>query len=131
MANIVTGVYETCLKDGTKSYRASITYKGKHIALGSFADARQAGRAYTQAQSILENNSWTLDSYKSGQALPFEKCVVLINYRDKGLYIPTPISPKDPSNIGISIVSRLHAIRAAYCETNSSIIFEMNIFLFR
>ncbi|WP_026494852.1 AP2 domain-containing protein [Butyrivibrio sp. WCD3002] len=91
MANKVTGVYETCLKDGTKSYRASITYKGKHIALGSFTDAQLAGRAYTQAQSILEDNSWTLDSYKSGQPLPFEKCVVLINYRDKGLYIPNPI----------------------------------------
>ncbi|WP_026670236.1 hypothetical protein [Butyrivibrio sp. AE3006] len=91
MANKVTGVYETCLKDGTKSYRASITYKGKHIALGSFSNARLAGRAYTQAQSILEDTSWTLDSYKQGQPLPFEKCVVLINYRDKGLYIPNPI----------------------------------------
>ncbi len=91
MANKTTGVYETCLKDGTKSYRASITYKGKHIALGSFSNARSAGRAYKQAQSILENSEWTLKNYRSNQTLPFDKCVVLMNYRDKGLYIPNPV----------------------------------------
>ncbi|MCR5656141.1 MAG: hypothetical protein K6G06_01645 [Butyrivibrio sp.] len=91
MASNLTGVYETKLKDGTRSYRASITYKGKHIALGSFSTARAAGKAYEQAQKILENKEWTLDSYRSNQTLPFEKCVVLVNYRDKGLYIPTPI----------------------------------------
>ena len=30
------GVYETTLKDGTPSFRASITYRKKHISLGSF-----------------------------------------------------------------------------------------------
>ncbi|WP_029321878.1 AP2 domain-containing protein [Butyrivibrio sp. AE3004] len=87
----VTGVYETSLKDGTKSYRASITFKGKHIALGSFCNAQTAGNAYSQAQDILADNSFTLSSYEKEQSLPFEKCVVLINFRDKGLYIPTPI----------------------------------------
>ncbi len=91
MADKLTGVYETCLKDGTKSYRASITYKGKHIALGSFTNARSASRAYSQAQKILDDKNWTLKSYRSNQTLPFEKCVVLVNYRDKGLYIPNPI----------------------------------------
>ncbi len=91
MAANNTGVYETSLKDGTKSFRASITYKGKHIALGSFSNARSAHRAYNQAQTILENPSWTLKKYRSNQTLPFEKCVVLVNYRDKGLYIPNPI----------------------------------------
>ncbi len=91
MATNTTGVYETSLKDGTKSFRASITYKGKHIALGSFSDAQSASNAYTQAQKILEDPDWTISSYKSDQALPFEKCVVLVNYRDKGLYIPNPI----------------------------------------
>lgn len=91
MTGKVTGVYETCLKDGTKSYRASITFRGKHIALGSFSNARSAGRAYSQAQKILTDNSYVLSSYRKGQSLPFEKCVVLINFRDKGLYIPTPI----------------------------------------
>lgn len=91
MAANGTGVYETSLKDGTKSFRASITYKGKHIALGSFSNARSASRAYLEAQSILEDHTWTLKTYKSNQTLPFEKCVVLVNYRDKGLYIPNPI----------------------------------------
>ena len=75
MANKVTGVYETCLKDGTKSYRASITYKGKHIALGSFNNAHLAGRAYTQAQSILEDTSWTLDSYKQDSLCPLKSAL--------------------------------------------------------
>ncbi len=91
MANKTTGVYETSLKDGTKSFRASITYKGKHIALGSFSNARSAARAYKQAQTILENSDWTLKNYRSNQTLPFDKCVVLVNYRDKGLYIPNPV----------------------------------------
>lgn len=91
MGTRLTGVYETCLKDGTKSYRASITYRNKHIALGSFSNARSASRAYKQAQTILENESWTLKNYRSNQTLPFEKCVVLINFRDKGLYVPNPI----------------------------------------
>ncbi len=91
MANKVAGVYETSLKDGTKSYRASITFKGKHIALGSFSDAQHAGDAYSQAQDILSDSSFTLSSYEKEKSLSFEKCVVLINFRDKGLYIPTPI----------------------------------------
>ncbi len=91
MAAKNTGVYETCLKDGSKSFRASITFKGKHIALGSFSNARSASRAYSQAQKILDDNNWTLKNYRSNQTLPFEKCVVLVNYRDKGLYIPNPI----------------------------------------
>ena len=86
-----TGVYETTLKDGTRSFRASITYKGKHIALGSFSSKRSAGRAYDQAKKILEDKSIGLSSYRSNQTLSFDKYVVLVNYRDKGLYIPTPI----------------------------------------
>ncbi|WP_022760537.1 AP2 domain-containing protein [Butyrivibrio sp. AD3002] len=91
MTGKVTGVYETSLKDGTKSYRASITFRGKHIALGSFADKKTAGKVYDQAAAVLSDSSCTIDSYKKGQPLPFEKFVVLINFRDKGLYIPTPI----------------------------------------
>ncbi len=91
MTKKITGVYETHLKDGTKSFRASITYKSKHISLGSFSSAKGAKNAYLHAQKILENKDWTLMKYKSNQSLSFEKCVVLVNYRDKGLYVPTPI----------------------------------------
>lgn len=91
MTGKVAGVYETCLKDGTKSFRASITFRGKHIALGSFADEKTAGRVYLQAQKVLTDSTCELSSYRKNQSLPFEKFVVLINFRDKGLYIPTPI----------------------------------------
>lgn len=91
MQKKTTGVYETHLKDGSKSFRASITYKGKHIALGSFSTQRSASSAYIQASKILENKDWTLKNYRQSQKLSFEKCVVLVNYRDKGLYIPNPI----------------------------------------
>ncbi|WP_026527865.1 hypothetical protein [Butyrivibrio sp. VCD2006] len=91
MAKKVAGVYETSLKDGTKSYRASITFRGKHIALGSFSDLETAGTVYKQAQEILSDSSFSLSEYKKSMPLPFEKYVVLVNFRDKGLYIPTPI----------------------------------------
>lgn len=91
MTDKVTGVYETCLKDGTKSYRASITFRGKHIALGSFPDRETAGTVYEQAGKVLSDSSFSISSYKKSFALPFEKYVVLVNFRDKGLYIPTPI----------------------------------------
>ena len=43
---MTAGVYETTKKDGTPSYRASFTYKGKHISLGSFPTKEGAHRAY-------------------------------------------------------------------------------------
>jgi hypothetical protein len=86
-----TGVYSTTLKDGTPSYRASITYGGKHISLGSYNDIKKAATAYREAEGILMHPEYVISSYKKSMALPFEKCVVLINFRDKGMYIPTPI----------------------------------------
>jgi len=85
------GVYETTLKDGTPSFRASITYCGKHIALGSFPDLKIAAKVYREAKKVLDHPSFGIDSYTSSMVLPFEKCVSLINYRDKGMYIPNPI----------------------------------------
>ncbi len=85
------GVYETALKDGTPSYRASITYSGKHISLGSFNSAREASKAYKEASAILESDAFTITSYKKNFSLPFEKCVTLVNFRDKGMYISNPI----------------------------------------
>ena len=85
------GVYSTALKDGTPSYRASITYQGKHISLGSFDDIKKAARAYKEASAILDDPSFSIESYKKNMTLPFEKCVSLINFRDKGMYISNPI----------------------------------------
>ena len=87
----VIGVYCTTLKNGTPSYRASITYGGKHISLGSYDKITKASRAYKEASVILSDSSFTVDSYNSKMILPFEKVVSLVNYRDKGMYIATPI----------------------------------------
>ncbi len=85
------GVYSTFLKDGTPSYRASITYSGKHISLGSFSDIKEASQAYREAAKILEDDAIDIPSYKKDMALSFDKYVSLINYRDKGMYISNPI----------------------------------------
>ncbi len=87
----VVGVYATKLKDGTPSYRASITFRGKHIALGSYDDEKKAGKVYREASKILSDNFRTISSYTSKMSIPFDKYVSLINYRDKGMYIATPI----------------------------------------
>ena len=86
-----TGVYATALKDGTPSFRASITYGGKHISLGSFDTSAKAAKAYRQAENILSDRSFGISSYRSSMTLPFEKFISLINYRDKGMYISNPI----------------------------------------
>ena len=86
-----TGVYNSTLKDGTLSFRASITFNGKHIALGSFNDAKKASSVYQEAADVLRNTDYMIGSYSSSMNLPFEKYVSLINYRDKGMYIANPI----------------------------------------
>ncbi len=85
------GVYSTALKDGTPSYRASITYMGRHISLGSYPKIQQAANAYKEASAILDDPDFTIESYKKTMSLSFEKCVTLINFRDKGMYIANPI----------------------------------------
>ena len=86
-----TGVYNSTLKDGTLSFRASITFNGKHIALGSFNDAKKASSVYQEAADVIRNTDYMIGSYSSSMNLPFEKYVSLINYRDKGMYIANPI----------------------------------------
>lgn len=87
----VTGVYSTTLKDGTPSYRASITFRGKHIALGSFDSEKKAGSVYKEASNVLSDTSLSISSYQKKMIIPFDKFVSLINYRDKGMYISNPI----------------------------------------
>lgn len=83
------GVYKAFKKDGMPYYRSSITYKNKHISLGSFLTETDAGRAYELAQQILHDYTYTLESFHAG--LSFQKWVCLINFRDNGIYIKTPI----------------------------------------
>ena len=85
------GVYATTLKDGTPSFRSSITFRGKHISLGSFNNAMAADNAYREAGKILSDHTLGLSSYTPALTLPFDKYVTLINFRDKGMYIANPI----------------------------------------
>lgn len=87
-----TGVYLAEKKDGTLYYRSNITYRDKHISLGSFSNERDAHQAYLESSALLNNRRITLDNYCSHtKHLSFEKAVSLLNYRDNGMYIKNPI----------------------------------------
>ena len=71
------GIFRAVKKDGTVYYRASLTYRGKHISLGSYRDAGQAHSAYEEGIRLLNDS--------------FEKWVCLLNFRDNGIYLGNPI----------------------------------------
>lgn len=86
------GVFTAKKKDGTLYYRASVTYLNKHISLGSYPDAQQAGRAYSEAVRILRKDlSCTPEQFSSSCPLSFDKWICLLNFRDNGIYIRNPI----------------------------------------
>lgn len=92
---LLPGVYTAKKKDGSLYYRGSITYKNKHISLGSFPSEEAAHKAYLEADRLLKNSSISLDEdYSEASPLSFEKWVVLTNFRDNGMYIKTPIYMK-------------------------------------
>lgn len=95
---MLPGVYPMKKKDGTEYFKASVTFSGQHISLGSFSTEKKAGAAYERAKELLEAKpgdrayEWTVESYgRYGRRLDFEKWVVLLNYRNNGLYIHNPI----------------------------------------
>lgn len=84
------GVFLAYKKDKTPYYRTSITYKGKHISLGSFSTENKAHQAYLEGKKLLENVKLTPSTYHS-KHLSFDKCVILMNFRDHNIYFKTPI----------------------------------------
>lgn len=89
---MLPGVYSAKKKNGTSYYRASITYRGKHISLGSYATEVDANKAYEFSYQLLHNLSGiTVDDYDASYTLPFDKWVVLLNFRDNGIYFKNPI----------------------------------------
>ncbi len=88
------GVYPAQKKDGTTYYRASITYRGKHISLGSYAVAESAHEAYKEADQLLRSSNLGVEDYRSEVSLSFEKWVVLCNFRDNQIYFSTPLYMK-------------------------------------
>ena len=85
------GSFQAQKKDGTIYFRSSITYKNKHISLGSFPSEQEAHAAYLEAGNLLADFNLTLDSYTDISRLHFEKWVVLLNFRDNNIYFGTPI----------------------------------------
>ncbi len=90
MANL-PGVFEATKKNGTIYYRSSITYRSKHISLGSYSTQEEAHQAYTEALGIIGSDTPVLPGDYSNQILSFSKWIVLTNFKNNGLYIKTPI----------------------------------------
>ena len=85
------GVYIYRTPSGTVLYRASVTKNGRHISLGSYQNEKKAAAAYKCANKVLENVSITLNDFQDFKNLKYEKAVILINFRDNGIYFGTPI----------------------------------------
>lgn len=91
MEQQLPGVYTAKRKDHTIYYRASLTYRSKHISLGSYDNAMDAHQAYIIAGTLLNNPAVSLNHYHADSLLAFSKWVSLINYRDNDIYFATPI----------------------------------------
>ncbi len=86
------GVYTAVKKNGETYYRSSLTYRRKHISLGSYHNELLAHLAYRVASGILaEDSALTLADYQPTSVLSFEKWVILMNFRDNGIYLGHPI----------------------------------------
>ena len=85
------GIFEAKKKDGTVYYRASITYHRKHISIGGFDTKEAAACAYNEANRLINTPALTINHYDDESPLPFEKWVVILNFRDNGIYFSTPI----------------------------------------
>lgn len=86
------GVYPARKKNGEKYYRSSMTFRRKHISLGSFPTAAAAHKAYLEAGRLAAPDSaLSIADYSQASPLPFEKWVCLVNFRDNGLYLGHPI----------------------------------------
>ena len=85
------GVYTAKKKSGEVYYRASFTYKNKHISLGSFKSEKKAAEAYDFACKIIYNDDYTIEKLYKNMPLSFDKYIVIINFRDNNIYLPNPI----------------------------------------
>ncbi len=89
---MLAGAFKAKTKDNKIYYRSSITYKNKHISLGSYDTEEEANKAYLFAKKILSTNDINLLTYSSdSHILSYGKIISLINFRDNGIYIKNPI----------------------------------------
>ncbi|MBR4343009.1 MAG: hypothetical protein IKP88_09965 [Lachnospiraceae bacterium] len=84
-------------KDGSDYFRASVTYKEKHISLGSFKTKESAGAAYALADRILRGAvEYCPEDYEKctlteKEPLGFDKWIMLLTLRKTGMYCKNPI----------------------------------------
>ncbi|SFP95132.1 hypothetical protein SAMN02910358_00236 [Lachnospiraceae bacterium XBB1006] len=88
---MLPGVYLGKKKNGDVYYRSSFTYNNKHISLGSYDTEESAFKAYLDAMKLTKTKELTINNDFSQFTLPFSKIVSIINFRDNGLYMKTPI----------------------------------------
>ena len=89
---MLPGVYIAYKKNGTAYYRASITYHGKHISLGSFDTEEKANLAYCEASGLLQDTSVSFeDAFSLPTILSFDKVISLLNFRDNLIYFKNPV----------------------------------------
>ena len=93
---MLPGVYIAYKKNGTAYYRASITYRNKHISLGSFHTEEDANLAYREAGRLLQGMSASMeDAFSLPTILSFGKVISLLNFRDNLIYFKNPIYLKN------------------------------------
>lgn len=85
------GVFSATKKSGEVYFRASLTYRRKHISLGSFPTPEKAHTAYLEGLRLLSDETLSLSGYQEASPLSFEKWVCLLNFRDNGIYFGNPI----------------------------------------
>ena len=90
------GVFTAKKKNGETYFRASMTAGGRHISLGSFSDEESASAAYKEGCRLLRDGGSgqtiaDLESICHTHILPYNKIVILLNLRDNGIYLRSPI----------------------------------------
>ncbi|BCN32230.1 hypothetical protein [Anaeromicropila herbilytica] len=94
--NLLPGVFVAKKKDGSTYYRSSITFRNKHISIGSYSTNEQAHQAYIEANTILTDSSIYIEDYDtSTPLLTLSKWIVLVNFRDNNIYFKNPIYIKE------------------------------------
>lgn len=89
---MLPGVFSAKKKNKAAYYRSNITFRSKHISLGSFDTEQTAHQAYLEAHRLLEEPFPNpVEAFDACNTLPFAKIIVLLNFKNNGIYIPTPI----------------------------------------
>ncbi len=78
-------------KDGSVYYRSSITFRNKHISLGSFPTEEEAHECYLEAARLLSSAEGSWESFSAFSFLSHDKFISLLNFRNNHIYIKTPI----------------------------------------